>query len=93
MFSFFVKGHWYFFLLNHGWEFELIVINVLDFSYITCLFVYPAVLASNMLGTFYDALSLGILYIGHKLISIIPIPVISKYYYFKIMVISLYQFT
>ena len=41
VFSFFVKGHWYFFLLNHGWEFELLVINVLDFSGITFLFVYP----------------------------------------------------
>ena len=35
LFSFFVNGHWYFFHLNHGWEFELIVINVLDFSDIT----------------------------------------------------------
>ena len=32
-----------------------------------------------MLGTFYGALGLGVLNIGPKLISIIPIPVISKY--------------
>ena len=42
-----------------------------------------------MLGTFYVVLSPGILYIGHKLISIISISVITKWYYLKIMVISL----
>ena len=41
MFSFFVKA-FDVFLLNHGRDFELLVINVLDFSDITFLFVYPA---------------------------------------------------
>ena len=30
------------FLLSHGWKFEFIIINVLDFSYTTFLLVYPA---------------------------------------------------
>ena len=45
---------------------------------------------------FYGALSPGVIYIGHKLIRIIPISLISKYYYIKIMVISfrmLYHYT
>ena len=49
-----------------------------------------------MLGVFYGALSPGVLYIGHKLNSRIPISVIAKYRYFKIMVISfrmLYHYT
>ena len=46
------------------------------------------ILVSILLGTFYGDLSPGALYIGRKLMSIIPISVISKYYYFKIMVIS-----
>ena len=37
---------------------------------------------------FYGALSPGVIYIGHKSIRIIPISLISKYYYVKIMVIS-----
>ena len=45
---------------------------------------------------FYGALSPGVIYIGHKLIRIIPISLISKYYYIKILVISfrmLYHYT
>ena len=45
---------------------------------------------------FYGALSPGVIYIGHKLIRIILISLISKYYYIKIMVVSfrmLYNYT
>ena len=45
---------------------------------------------------FYGALSPGVIYIGYKLIRIIPISLTSKYYYVKIMVISfrmMYHYT
>ena len=47
------------------------------------------VLVSIMLGTFYEALCPGVLYIGHKLINTLPISVISWYYYFNIEVKNL----
>ena len=49
-----------------------------------------------MLVTFYGTLSPDVLYIGHRLLNIIPILLIYKYYQFKITVISfkmLYDFT
>ena len=84
------------FLMNYGWEFEPIVINILNYP---IKHFYSNILlgrGSIVLGTFDGALSPSVLYIEHKLASKAAMSLLSKYYYLKIKAISfqiLYHYT